>query len=216
LTLGLAALGAQAQPEDCEKPWVVVVKKDGSISEGPLVRDIQRGVVLRVDGKSTLIPEEDIEEVIEQCDHDLLAAPLKAAAAPPATGLFRTNTVEFGQRVMRFTGSGCLTLGCGLASTGMVSALGYMLNGFVQAQNSGQTSPQPQVFQLAGVFLAGFGGAAAVALGSGAGLFVVAALLDPLKAPPAKTASLATTPADDAAGRDEPAAKAAPRTAVAY
>jgi hypothetical protein len=188
----------RADDVDCPRPWVVVVRKDGSVVEGRLVKDIDKGILVEVGARTQLVPDDEIEEVVEDCSRlpPPVAAPLPAPSQPPApaappppptTGKkvqktvlaaeaeFRNNFIGYIQQSVRWAGGGCVSLGCGLCSTGVVFALLTLAYGL-----TGQTSIQGAVI-VAPLLLVIFGMASAVFVASGGGLLLSAQLLDFLR-----------------------------------
>ncbi|MEW5855406.1 MAG: hypothetical protein AB2A00_41920 [Myxococcota bacterium] len=201
-TLALCALSgtAHAQSGDCPNPWVVVVKTDGSVVEGKLVREIERGVLVDVGGRTTLVPDEQIEEVVEDCSRAAApgvgAAQPQAPAAPPvarpapaprsraavAADSFRNSVIMAGQMGMRLVGGACMSLGLTICSIGVVTALTLFIGSL------GQGLENALVLTL--LALAIFGGAAAVFWGSGAGLLVGAQMAGALRTDDGGTPSM--------------------------
>jgi len=141
---------AQQAADDCVRPWVVVVKNDGALVEGWLVKDAESGVLVDVAGRTVLVPEPEIREVVEDCERRATVSPLapmqpgqpaqpaqpaprvqrapKPAAAAPASqsrlqaaeSSTRNSVINFSQYFLRWGGGLCISCGGGLFTTGIL------------------------------------------------------------------------------------------------
>jgi hypothetical protein len=160
---------------------VVVVKNDGSVVEGTLVKDIDKGVLIEVGGKTTLVPEADIAEVVEDCSRSVRgktapgAAPRAGQQVRDKEQRFRSEVIGTAQTAARWVGTGCLGLGCNILGAGVIagiSTFAYMLT---------RQDPENALFTalLSASLIGGvFGVAAIVFMGGGAGLLLGARLAD--------------------------------------
>lgn len=172
-----------AAAEDCPNPYVTVVKKDGGLVEGILRQDLgDQGVLVDVNGKKVLIPDSEISYVDEDCSRGAGAT----RAAPQGGGgggkslssteaQVRNNFIDMFQRAARWTGGGCVSLGCGLCSTGIVITLLSAVTAFTQGTNIITT------LTLGTILLVAFGVVSGVFVGGGAGILLGAQLTDYLR-----------------------------------
>ncbi|MBI5496129.1 MAG: hypothetical protein HY904_13985 [Deltaproteobacteria bacterium] len=202
----LASAPAAAADEGCRNPWTVVLKKDATTVEGWLVADTDKGILIEVDGRTQLVPEQQIDEVVEDCARVRAAVPAPAPgggsqrpAARPAKptlkdteAVFRNSFIDNMQRGMRWFGGGCVSLGCGLCSTGMVIGLITLVNALQVQANLLVTAG------WVGLVTVLFGGAAGLLVGAGAGLIFGAQFTDLLR--PDVTAPSTSPEADPAVG----------------
>lgn len=183
VVLFLTPAAAHAQ-EDCARPWVVVVKKDGGLVEGWLVKDVDSGVLVDVSGHTVLVPEPDIKEVVEDCGRQAPKAGVPQPTAPLATrapreadsdGRTRNAIIDMAQAAMRWSGGACLSIGGGLFTTGLVIVLISAIPAIV---SGGFLEILPGLLIILGLVTA----VSAVFVGSGAGLFLGAQLTNNLRA----------------------------------
>lgn len=165
--------GSLLAQETCPHPWTVVVKKDGTTVEGPLVKDTDSGVLLEVRGQSILVKEADIEDVVEDCSR---RAPLKPAA--PAVSSrdtandFRTSVIDVAQSVMRLVGGSLMGLGGSIFSTGVLVAVVTTIPALMQVNLL-----LPTLLAVA-VLMALFGAVSLFFFVTGLGLFLGARVVD--------------------------------------
>lgn len=172
----LPALAAQ----DCPNPFVTVVKKDGTLVEGILRQDLgDQGVLVDVGGKKVLVPDEEISYVDEDCTRTgTHAAPQGGGGGKSLTSneaAVRNNFIDLFQRAARWTGGGCLSLGCGLCSTGIVITLLTTITAFTQQQSI------ITALTLGTILLVAFGIISGIFVGGGAGMMLGAQLADYLR-----------------------------------
>ena len=176
-----AASGATHAPQaGCARPYVVVVKKDGSVVEGRLLKDMDQGVLVQTPGRSVLVPEAEIDEVVEDCSHALSTPaaparmPMAARAAPEPSA--RNSFIDFSQLGMRSVGGIMVGLGGTLLTSGIVMALLT----FINALGSGIQN----ALLIGGLVFGVLGGLAMVLVGLGAGLLVGASFSNYLRETP--------------------------------
>lgn len=194
--LALAPHAASAD-EECPKPWVVVVKHDGSLVEGWLLKDAESGVLVDVNGHTVLVPEGDIKEVVEDCDR----RPPSSSVAPPSTGTrgrtqraappppppsrgqaaeasFRNSAINFSQYFLRWGGGLFISCGGGLFTTGIIVVIFQLVGrGF-----------GPESLLSAGLILGGITAVAAALAGTGVGMVLGAQLTEFARPGPAAAA----------------------------
>jgi hypothetical protein len=186
--LAAAALAPRpAAAEECANPHVVVVKKDHSTVEGILRRDLgEKGVLVDQGGRTVFVPEEEIDYVDEDCSRARPAPPRAASpAAPraePRETSLRNNFVDMFQRGLRWVGGGCVTLGCGLCSSGIIITLISLVGSL------GRGDLLATLF-VSGALLGAFGLVSGVFVGTGAGMLFGAQMSDYLKSDPSDASS---------------------------
>lgn len=183
LLLTTLALTLQSQrpamaAEECANPYVVVVKKDHSTVEGILKRDLgEKGVLVEQGGRTVFIPEDDIDYVDEDCSRGRVTPPQPPAPARKVMsqeGAIRNSFIDMFQRGLRWTGGGCLSLGCGLCSTGFLVTFVYLMQHIADPALA-------TTLGFVGVLLAVVGLVSGVFVGVGAGMIFGAQMSDYLR-----------------------------------